>query len=191
MPRWTLQLCRAAPVRSRAWRWAAVAAVAAVATAGCGSSGSSTSSTSTSTSSRPAPCQTSQLRGSFTNEQGSTGHYHATLVFTNIGPAACAIAGYPALQMLGPAHQPITTSVSPDRSLGAPTPVVLTPGHRASTPLTWVEIPAGEPCVTPQQVQVTPPGNLGSLLLTWPPEHNLVCSATIQAGAITAGLPLA
>jgi hypothetical protein len=183
---------RTTPVRSRAWRWAALAAAATVVTAGCSSSSSSTSSTSTSTSSpsRPAPCQTSQLRGSFTDEQGSTGHYHATLVFTNTTTTACTIAGYPALQMLGPAHQPITTSVSPDPSLGAPTPVILAPAHRASTPLTWVEIPAGEPCVMPQQVQVTPPGNLEPLLLTWPPEHNLVCSPNIQAGAITAGLPL-
>ena len=43
----------------------------------------------------------------------------------------------------------------------------------------------------PQQVQVTPPGDLEALLLTWPPQHNLVCGqGVITADPIVAGVPL-
>jgi len=138
---------------------------------------------------RPAACPAGQLHGSFTDLQGSTGHYHAVLVVRNVGAGPCTLFGYPALQMFDAAGQPLTTSVTPDHFLGRARRVLLRRGARASSALTWVEIPP-EPCVTPAHVGVTPPGATTSLTLLWPPQHNLVCGdGAIDATPFLRGVP--
>ena len=182
----------ATPAATRARLSIVMAVLAGTVAVSCSTSGSSKSSAaSTPPPSHRMVCQTSHLRASFTDEQGTPGHYHAIVVLTNTGTQACTIVGYPQLQMLGPANQPLATSVAQDHFHGPSRLVVLAPSRRASPALTWVEISSGEVCVQPQQVQITPPGNVQALLLAWPAEHNVVCDhGVIQAGPITAGLPL-
>jgi hypothetical protein len=165
----------------------ALLASAGAASCSGGSSGGSSAST------RPpatlTACATSQLHPSFGSEQGTPGHYHATLILQNATPSTCTLRGYVGLQMFGSSGQPLPTSVTQDHFFGRPTVVVLHRAGRASTQLTWVEIPVGQACVTPQRLEITPPGNTQVLTLAWPPQHNVVCAAAIDSTPIAAGVP--
>jgi len=154
-------------------------------------SGGSSSSTTTST--RPATtltsCQAEQLQPTFGEEQGTTGHYHATLILENTSAATCTLRGYVDLQMLTSTGQPLPTSVTQDPFHGPVALVVLHHAGRASTQLTWVEIPVASACVTPDRVQITPPGTTGTLTLPWPPQHNVVCAPAIDSTPLQPGVP--
>ena len=162
--------------------------LSAVVAVGC--SGGSSSSTTTSTSAPSlTTCQIGQLRPAFGEEQGTTGHYHATLILANTSATTCTLRGYVDLQMLTSTGQALPTSVTQDHFYGPVTLVVLHHAGRASTQLSWVEIPVASPCVTPARVQITPPGATGTLTLPWPPQHNVVCDPAIDSTPIQPGVP--
>ena len=160
-----------------------------VVAASCSGGSSGSSSASTRPSASLTACTTSQLHPSFGSEQGTTGHYHATLILQNATTSTCTLRGYVALQMFGSSGQPLPTSVTQDHFFGRPTLVVLHRAGRASTQLTWVEIPVGQACVTPQRLDITPPGNSQALTLAWPPLHNMVCASAINSTLLAAGVP--
>lgn len=129
-------------------------------------------------------CTVPQLRGSFADVSAGAGSRFATLVLRNASRRSCTMFGYPGALLLARNGRALPTNVVRDRSV-RPRTIVVRPGRRATSQWRWGAIPGtGEPTrgrcePLPARIEVTPPDDIGHLVLPW--RFGPVC----EHGAIT------
>ena len=113
-----------------------------------------------------APCKSGDLSLAHQSDDAGVGQREVVYAFTNNGPAACSLTGYPTLALIDGQGQPIgsvTTVQSEDGDFaanGAAATVNLAPKGKAVFRIRYTGISgAGKPCVNPAKARVTPPGN--------------------------------
>ncbi|MHB8294978.1 MAG: DUF4232 domain-containing protein [Acidimicrobiales bacterium] len=65
-------------------------------------------------------CRSANLRVTYVSATAAGGNNFATFNFTNTGPAPCTLFGYPGMQLLGAARQPLPTHVQRMPALNRP-----------------------------------------------------------------------
>jgi hypothetical protein len=110
-------------------------------------------------------CSSSQLRLSYVNTQGATGHLEATFALRDASARSCSLQGYPGAQLLDAAGRPLVTHLKrgggffPD-TLTTPRRVLLTPGASAQFGLSFAdnnEYVHGKPCPAASTLESIPP----------------------------------
>lgn len=86
------------------------------------------------------PCQASNLRLGAAGGDAGAGNRVGIVSVLNTGPAACGLAGYPALSLLGAQGRPITT-LRVDQNPNTATPVSIPPNGRAYFDVAWTVVP--------------------------------------------------
>lgn len=136
---------------------------------------SSTSSTSSSTTSSTAAglahCQPAGLAATVAGTQGAAGTIEVTLALRDVGPASCALEGYPGLQLLDSAGNQLPTSVIRGGSYQftnfAASPVVLAAGQSAYVNLGYSDVASGPgDCSNASSMWVTPPDDVSHLTMS-------------------------
>jgi len=126
----------------------------------------------------------SQLSLSVGGGNAAAGTVGRPFIFTNASQTTCALFGYPGMQRLSSAGQPVQTRLV--WTPGVEQTVVLPPGGTASF-LAWWHDQTGyaTPCPTSQRIEVTPPNAYSYLTVAVPIE---ACpDGTINVNAVTAG----
>ncbi len=127
-------------------------------------SASSTAST-TAPASAPARCQPAQLSAAPWGTTGAAGTLELTVSLRNVGPAACALDGYPGAQLANAAGQALPTSVIRGGTSSftdqAPVAVVLEAGQSAYVDIGYSDVPTGTtPCESASVLWLTPPDDV-------------------------------
>ncbi len=163
-----------APYRRAGYR--RIAFPALICAIGIGACGGAQNESSTSShagpASRAAPvrhavsrCASSQLKLTYVNTQGATGHLEVTFALRDVSRQTCVLQGYPGAQLLDAAGHPLITHVQrgggffPD-SQSAPRAVRLTPGASAQFGLSFAdnnEYFRGRPCPAASTLASVPP----------------------------------
>ncbi|MBO0692706.1 MAG: DUF4232 domain-containing protein [Acidimicrobiaceae bacterium] len=105
-------------------------------------------------------CQLSLTAGP---ARGATGHFLQVLILTNVGQVACSASGYPGLQFVSGAGQPVPATVNHGGSFTfpavTPSSFSLSPGAQAAFDLGGADFngPTGGSCPEATSVEVTPP----------------------------------
>ncbi|MDQ3850956.1 MAG: DUF4232 domain-containing protein [Actinomycetota bacterium] len=116
----------------------------------------------------PSPCSHDQLRVGHGSSQGSAGHVHTPIVFTNKSSHACTLRGYPGVSSVsGPDGRRIGAPASRDPSLVPRRRIVLhARGGKAKALLTRVDVGVLDPgqChpVRARGLRVFPPNHAKS-----------------------------
>jgi hypothetical protein len=112
------------------------------------------------------PCKSGDLALAHQSDDAGAGQREVVYAFTNNGPAACSLTGFPTLVLIDAQGQPIssvTTVQSQDGDFaanGAPSTVNIASKTTAVFRIRYTGISgAGKPCVNSAKVRVTPPGN--------------------------------
>ncbi|MBB5917140.1 hypothetical protein BJY24_006052 [Nocardia transvalensis] len=115
----------------------------------------------------PAPCAPESLALS-TRERPSDSASQGTLdvVLTNTSAQACALQGFPGVDLVGPADPTFGPTYSLPRQAADPTPQTVEPGAAVSSLLTY--LPGGPDGWVPATVVVTPPDTTTQLQAPWP-----------------------
>lgn len=166
--------------------WAALAV--ALAAAGCSSPSSpgrststtaaaptvpapSSSSTSTAAGTGLSHCQPADLAGAVLGSQGAAGTIELTISLRNATAAACALEGYPGMQLIDAAGTQLPTHVVPGGTLSfdnfPKAPVTIGPGQSAYFNVGYSDVPAGgeTTCPTSASLWVTPPDDVEHLVV--------------------------
>jgi hypothetical protein len=118
------------------------------------------------------PCHTRELAAALQQTRPGGGSRYAILTLTNRSDRTCPIRGFPGLQLLDPARQPLPTNVVRDQQQPSQT-VQLAPGASVFTTLHWGLVPGdGEPQTTqceptPSFLAVTPPDESSPAVAAW------------------------
>jgi len=114
------------------------------------------------------PCRVSQLRLGAAGGDAGAGNRVGIVSVLNTGPAACGLAGYPALSLLDTRGRPITT-LRIDQNPNTATPVSIPPNGRAYFDVAWTVVPdesAGQTvCPSVGQIAVRLAGDATPLTL--------------------------
>jgi hypothetical protein len=122
------------------------------------------------------------------------GNLLTVYMLKNTSATTCRLFGYPGLQMLGPSHRPVPTTVTRGGSYmfpaQAPSRVILPPGGIASFSIGYTDNPAGvEPpsvqCVSSKYVEITPPDEHQPVMLSSliaPCGHGLIIVSPVVSG---------
>jgi hypothetical protein len=122
---------------------------------------------------RPPPCRAADLALKILAQQGATGHGELVLALRNQSAAKCRTYGYPGVQFLDQAGNPLPTipTHTTHDFFGTSTkqPLTVAPGSVVSFRL-GVEHGAASSagCVTAHGIQVIPPDDTASLRVTVP-----------------------
>lgn len=115
-----------------------------------------------------APCQAANLRLGAAGGDAGVGNRIGIVSVLNTGPAACGLAGYPALSLLGSQGRPIST-LRIDQNPNTATPVTIPMNGRAYFDVAWTVVPdegAGQKvCPSVTQIAVRMAGNPTPLTL--------------------------
>ncbi|HUA69940.1 MAG TPA: DUF4232 domain-containing protein [Solirubrobacteraceae bacterium] len=129
--------------------------------------------TATTTASGEPPCRASDLSLGFLGQQGGMGHGEIGFVLKNTGSVPCRTYGWPGIQFLGQAGNPLPTiphHTTNDFFGSTPAaPLVIAPGGSASFRLDvghGVATSAG--CATAYSLQVIPPNDTATLKTSIP-----------------------
>jgi len=144
---------------------------------------SSTTTAASSTTTGPPPCRASGLALSFLGQEGATGHGELGFALRNTGSSSCSTVGYPGVQFLDQAGDPLTTTPthttadffghSPEQAL------VVAPGQSVSFRLGVTHGAASTVgCTTADGVQVIPPNDTATLRVTIPDGGAYECQTT-------------
>jgi hypothetical protein len=144
------------------------------------------------------PCGPSQMSVAATGTGAGLGHVGVLFTLRNTSSAACRLAGYPALQLLGSGGQPLPTTVV--RAVGGaylfpavePRPVALPPGGVGSFDLQYSDNPVGaaasEPyataCPAATQVEVTMPNSRDHVVV---PASMAPCGGQVTVSPVVPG----
>ena len=119
-----------------------------------------------STAPNATPCKSGDLALAHQSDDAGAGQREVVYAFTNGGPAACSLTGFPTLALIdaqGQTISSVTTVQSQDGDFaanGAPATVNLAPKGLAVFRIRYTGISgAGKPCVNTAKIRVTPPGN--------------------------------
>jgi hypothetical protein len=112
------------------------------------------------------PCKSGDLAVAHQSDDAGAGQREVVYAFTNNGPAACSLTGFPTLALIDAQGQTIPgvpTVQSQDGDFaanGAPATVNLAAQGKAVFRIRYTGISgAGKPCVNTAKIRVTPPGN--------------------------------
>ncbi|ORB16043.1 hypothetical protein BST36_26430 [Mycolicibacterium moriokaense] len=97
---------------------------------------------------------------------GDSSQIHFDVILTNIAEQACALQGYPGVDLVGPDDPMWGPVYSLPRQSGDPQPLTIAPGASASSRLTFLPAPDGW---VPTFIVVTPPDATTSLEVPWIP----------------------
>jgi len=106
------------------------------------SGGSSASATPTPTTA--AGCTRDTLKITYQGTDGTAGHFHGILTFTNIGSAACSMNGFPTVYLGQPEAEEPMGAVSTNDTTSTPALVTVAPGAAAHAAITITD--AGVVC---------------------------------------------
>lgn len=116
--------------------------------------------------SNATPCKSGDLALAHQSDDAGAGQREVVYAFTNNGPAACSLTGFPTLALIdaqGQTISSVTTVQSQDGDFaanGAPATVNLAPKGLGVFRIRYTGISgAGKPCVNTAKIRVTPPGN--------------------------------
>ena len=132
---------------------------------------SSSTSTSTAGGTGLAHCQPADLAGAVLGSQGAAGTIEFTVSLRNATAASCALEGYPGMQLIDGAGNPLPTHVVPGGSLAfddfPKAPVTIGPGQSAYFNVGYSDVPGGgeTTCPTSASLWVTPPDDVQHLVL--------------------------
>src|SRR5262249_49579782 len=111
-------------------------------------------------------CKSGDLALAHQSDDAGAGQREVGYAFTNNGPAACSLTGFPTLALVdaqGQGVSSVTTVQSQDGDFaanGASPTVTLAPQGKAVFRIRFTGIQATDkPCVNTARVRVTPPGN--------------------------------
>ncbi|HTZ43236.1 MAG TPA: DUF4232 domain-containing protein [Jatrophihabitans sp.] len=111
-----------------------------------------------------APCAVPYVRVSARPAGARNAHAAYLIEFADTGQIACRLAGYPAVTVLDAHRRPLARAAAAPRGYlgglrsGAPQPVLIGPGQRASALVEGEQIDlAGKPCPAGTALRVTPP----------------------------------
>ncbi|MEV6556073.1 DUF4232 domain-containing protein [Nocardia sp. NPDC051756] len=83
-------------------------------------------------------CAPADLTISLGQSNGAAGSIHVPIVFTNTGPAPCALSGYPGVSLAaGTPPTPLGPPAEPDTASAVPQPVTLAPTQAAHAALRY------------------------------------------------------
>jgi hypothetical protein len=132
-----------------------------------------------------ANCTRDQLGVRSNGINGSAGTVHGAWVFTNVSATACALNGYPDLQLYGRHGRPITTTVVTDLP-PAPSDVTLAPGGSGTFFSSYNDVTTGShQCATSAVIQITPPNAVASLFI---PAQLQACNGIVHVSAVRSGV---
>jgi hypothetical protein len=129
------------------------------------------SSTSAAAGSGLAHCQPTDLAGALLGSQGAAGTIEVTISLRNTTAAGCALEGYPGMQLLDAAGNPLPTQTVPGGSESfddfPKSPVTIGPGQSGYFNVGYSDVPAGgeTSCPTSASLWVTPPDDVTHLVL--------------------------
>jgi hypothetical protein len=118
-------------------------------------------------------CLVSQLTVTPGEAGAAAGSIGQVAHFENVSHTACTLYGYPGMQLLGAAGEPLATEVHRGASSTVPARAVravdLLPGKQASFDLGYADATGygNEHCPTSTRVEVTPPNDYGHLTIAW------------------------
>jgi hypothetical protein len=166
-----LAACGASSTSSSSAPASGGASVPSTTTAGTASG--ATASTSTSVGIRPPKCRAATLALRLLGQQGATGHGEVGFALRNTGSHSCRTVGYPGVQFLDQAGQPLpTTPTHTTHDFFGSAPVealVVAPGASVSFRLGVTHGAASSAgCVTAYGLQAIPPDDTASLRTTIP-----------------------
>jgi hypothetical protein len=138
---------------------ALIAPICAVAVCACGGSGVSA-------------CRTAQLNIRLGHTGAAMGSVGSSAVFTDSSSSPCTLRGYPSLQMLDASGAHIPTRVTRTATTVPRLParlVSLRPGGHATFYIGFADATgfAAATCPTSSRVEITPPGDLSPITVTW------------------------
>ncbi|MEU9191619.1 DUF4232 domain-containing protein [Streptomyces hundungensis] len=130
-------------------------------------------------------CTADRLRLSLGRISPGAGNIYVPLVFTNTGPTACRLLGFPGVSLLSASGARIGEPAQREGS--ALPPVVLAPGRAAYASLHTVnEGVSDKPCrQAATWVQAYPPGSTEALRV--PADSLRICGATFNVSALRPG----
>ena len=133
---------------------------------------------------RPPPtelrrCHTADLAVEVGQSDSGVGHTGLNLALVNRSTHYCGIYGYGGLQLLDASEAALATQ----QVRGGPAPklIILRPGGRAHSSLTWVFSPEARPCAAPASLLVTPPDETESIRVAF--SHTVCGNGRIQQAA--------
>jgi hypothetical protein len=129
-------------------------------------------------------CVRSQLSVRSNGTNGAAGTIHGAWVFTNVSKKACALYGYPGMQLYGRSGRPITTKVKWDLA-PKPTHVKLNPKASATFLSSYSDISSGSACPESRVAQITAPNDTTSLFI---PARLSACGGVVHVSAVEAGV---
>ena len=136
-------------------------------------------------------CAAAGLRVQQASKDGAAGHIHFVIALTNTAATTCTLSGYPSLEMLDRAGNPMLTRISHSDVSFPPTPphrVLLAPRGSASFDVGYSHVPVGSepscPAASAVLVRVTTDGKGLRLSQSMDPCNR----GAIAISALTAGL---
>jgi Protein of unknown function (DUF4232) len=135
-------------------------------------------------------CAAAGLRIQQTGQDGAAGHIHFVLALTNTTATSCTLSGYPSLEMLDRAGNPMLTRISHRDVSFAPTAphrVLLAPMASASFDVAYSHVPVGSetscPAASAVLVQVATAGKGLRLAQSMDPcNRGAVATSSLTAG---------
>jgi len=145
---------------------------------------SPSSSTGDAVGNRPPPtelsrCHTADLAVEVGQSDSGMGHTGLNLALVNRSTHVCRVFGHGGVQLLNAAGAALPTQ----QVRGGPAPqlIMLRPGDRAYSSLTWVFSPEAPPCAGSAFLLVTPPDETESIRVAF--SHTVCGNGRIQQGA--------
>ncbi|RDI55698.1 DUF4232 domain-containing protein [Nocardia mexicana] len=109
------------------------------------------------------------LNTRITEVSGPNAQNHLELELTNTSAQACALQGFPGVDLVGAEHPTFGPVYQIPRQVADAAPVTIEPGRRAISVLTYLTAPPEDPnSWTPGTIVVTPPDTTTQLQTPWP-----------------------
>lgn len=137
-------------------------------------------------------CFTQQLQISQAGASGATGHIQMIYALENTSSTACTVFGYPGMQMVDSAGNPMPTTVVRGNAFTfpdiQPRAVALEPGGQASFAVDYSDVPVGNQtsCPVSAALEITPPNAFDRLVI---PASIASCDSVLHVSPVIAGVP--